>query len=63
MTENSLRSFLLIPPLYNNIIMKPIENFSFLIKNDACEFDLQQTFNQLSMFALNSPEIPTLPQR
>lgn len=43
--------------------MKPNENFSFLIKNDACEFDLQQTFNQLSMFALNPPEIPTLPQR
>lgn len=35
--------------------MKPISNYRYVIKNDACEFDLQQTFNQLSMFALNPP--------
>lgn len=32
----------------------------YIIKNDAFEFDLQTTFNQLSMFVLNPPEIPNL---
>ena len=36
------------------------QSYMYVIKNDACEFDLQQTFNQLSMFVLNPPEIPNL---
>lgn len=38
--------------------MKTNASYKYVIKNDACEFDLQQTFNQLSMFTLNPPEIP-----
>jgi len=48
-------------PSINNYFIKKIKqmktnlNYRYIIKNDACEFDLQQTFNQLSMFTLNPP--------